>query len=49
LIVVVYVDKLLITGNNNENIVSLEYCRTDDKFVDIFPKPLVEAIFTSFT
>jgi hypothetical protein len=29
----------------HENIVSLEYCRTNDQVVDIFTKPLVEAIF----
>jgi hypothetical protein len=29
----------------HENVVSLEYCRTNDQVVDIFTKPLVEAIF----
>jgi hypothetical protein len=29
----------------HENVVSLKYCRTDDKVVDIFTKPLSEAIF----
>jgi hypothetical protein len=29
----------------HENVVSLEYCRTNDQVVDIFTKPLVEARF----
>jgi hypothetical protein len=28
-----------------ENILSLEYCRTNDQVVDIFTKHLIEAIF----
>jgi hypothetical protein len=29
----------------HDDVVSLEYCRTEDQVVDIFTKPLVEAIF----
>jgi hypothetical protein len=29
----------------HENVVSLKYCKKNDMFVDIFTKPLTEAIF----